>query len=117
MNAKRSKSDADKDAYAIIKSGGKQYKVKEGDVINVELLEAEIGSEIHFDEVLFIGESKGFQVGSPGVKGYKVKGEILNTVAGPKISSIKYKPSHNQVRKFGHRQHYTQVKIVGIAKH
>lgn len=102
--------------YAIIKSGGKQYRVQEGDIINVELLKADVGAEIQFDQVLFIGNGQDFQVGSPAIANFIVKGELLGESLGPKITSIKYKPSHNQVRKFGHRQHYSRVKIVGIGK-
>ncbi len=102
--------------YAIIKTGGKQYRVKEGDIISVELLKADVGSEVQFDQVLFVGSGQEFQVGSPAVANYFVKAEILGEVSGPKVTSIKYKPSHNQVRKFGHRQHYSRVKIVGIGK-
>lgn len=102
--------------YAIIKSGGKQYRVQEGDIINVELLKADVGAEVQFDQVLFVGEGQDFQIGSPAIKNFLVKGEILGESLGPKITSIKYKPSHNQVRKFGHRQHYSRVKIVGIGK-
>lgn len=114
MNAKHKSSSGE--TYAIIKTVGKQYRVKEGDIIDVELLHSDAGSEVKFDEVLFVGAEKDFLVGSPSVKGYHVKGEILSEVSGPKITSIKYKPSHNQVRKFGHRQHYSRVKIVGITK-
>lgn len=102
--------------YAIIKSGGKQYRVQEGDIINVELLKADVGAEIQFDQVLFIGNGQDFQVGAPAIANFIVKGELLGESLGPKITSIKYKPSHNQVRKFGHRQHYSRVKIVGIGK-
>lgn len=113
MNANQKKPDA----YAIIKSGGKQYRVKEGDIIDVELLKADTGSEVRFEEVLFVGSGESFQVGSPSVKDYLVTGKILSEAAGPKVTSIKFKPSHNQVRKFGHRQRYSRVQILGIAKH
>lgn len=115
MSANQKNPEAE--SYAIIKTGGKQYRVKEGDIIDVELLNAEAGSEVQFDEVLFASNDKGFKVGSPSVKGYLVKGKVLSEVAGPKITSIKYKPSHNQVRKFGHRQHYSRVQILGIVTH
>lgn len=102
--------------YAVFKRGSKQYRVKEGDVIDVDLMDAEKGSQIHFDEVLFVGDEESPLVGEPAIKGYSVKCEVLGDSKGPKITSIKYKPSHTQVRKFGHRQHYTRVKVLGITK-
>lgn len=104
--------------YAIIKSGGKQYKVAEGDVIDVELLDADLGAEIAFDDILFISgkDEEKAQIGQPGVSGYFVKGELMDIVPGPKVTSMKYKPSHHQYRKWGHRQHYSRVKITGIGK-
>jgi large subunit ribosomal protein L21 len=101
--------------YAIIRSGSKQYRVKKGDVISVDLLEAEPGNAIEFREVLFVGETGGaVKVGAPTVAGWMVKGEMVSEVQGPKIQSVKYKKRKNQYRKFGHRQRYTQVKILDI---
>lgn len=102
--------------YAIIKTGGKQLRVQENDVVDVELLDAEDGAVVQFDEVLFIGEGSHRHVGSPHVKGFVVQGEVLGQAAGPKIMSVKYKPSHNQWKKFGHRQKYSRVKITKISK-
>lgn len=101
--------------YAIIKSGGKQLRVEEDDVVDVELLEGEEGSSVSFD-VLFIGDGSNRHVGKPTVSGYVVEGEILGESKGPKIESVKYKPSHNQWKKFGHRQKYSRVKIKKIRK-
>ena len=101
--------------YAIFRSGSKQYRVKKGDVICVELLDAESGNAVEFREVLFIGETGGvIKVGTPTVNGCLVKGELLEEVKGPKIQSVKYKRRKNQYRKFGHRQRYSQVKITDI---
>lgn len=102
--------------YAIFKQGSKQYKVAEGDVIDIDLLDAEKGARVEFDEVLFIGDEKAPIVGMPGVKGYRVMCEVVGIEKGPKITSVKYQPNHTQVRKFGHRQHYSRVKVVGISK-
>lgn len=108
--------------YAVIKTGGKQYRVKKGQIIDVELLYNEdgspvdSGSAISFAEVLFVGDEASTHVGNPSVAGYIVQGEILGEAAGPKIHSIKYVPRQNEVRKFGHRQRYTRVKITEIAK-
>lgn len=102
--------------YAIIQTGGKQYRVKKDDVIDVELLEAELGANVHFKDVLFIGNGSKNEVGGPMVSGYVVHGEIVEQVAGPKVVSVKYKPSHNERRKWGHRQKYHRVKITEIRK-
>ncbi|MBA3236910.1 MAG: 50S ribosomal protein L21 [Parachlamydiaceae bacterium] len=100
--------------YAIIKTGGKQYKVALGDFIDVELLEADLGSEVQF-EVLFVSDGESQQVGVPLVAGASVIGEVIDWVAGPKVTSVKYKPSHRDYRKFGHRQKYSRVKITSIS--
>lgn len=102
--------------YAIIKTGGKQYRVAENDIIEVELLDAGLGSEVEFTDVLFLTDGSAAKVGQPVVAGYVVKGELLGEATGPKIVSMKYKRSHHQYRKFGHRQHYSRVRITGIAQ-
>lgn len=105
----------DEKKYAIIKSGGKQYRVAVGDVIDVELLEnANEGSKIELGEVLFAFDGSKTQVGNPKVANYPVHAEVLGTAKGEKITTLKYKASHNQCRKWGHRQKYTRVKITGI---
>lgn len=100
--------------YAIIKTGGKQYRVEKGHIIEVELLDGEEGTEVEFSDVLFHFDGKHTKVGAPHIKGHAVKGKILGRAAGPKIQSIKYKRSHNEVRKFGHRQKYSLVEITAI---
>lgn len=102
-----------KDMYAIIKSGGKQYRVKEGSVIDVELLSDSLGSEVEFKELLFVHNGDDAVVGGPHVSGYVVKGEHLDVVSGPKVTSVKYIPGNHR-RKFGHRQHYSRVKITEV---
>lgn len=103
--------------YFIFKKGSRQYRVQEGDMIDVDLLEAEKGSKITFEDVLFVGnDGDEAQVGAPGLQGYHVQCEVIGTTLGPKITSIKYRPSHNEVRKFGHRQRYTRVKVVSLSK-
>ena len=100
--------------YAIIKSGGKQYRVAKDDIIEVELLDADLGELVEFNEVLLVADGNTAHIGKPNVGGYVVKGELLGLESGPKITSIKYKPSSHQYRKFGHRQHYSRVKITEI---
>lgn len=99
---------------AIIKTGGKQYKVKEGDKIKVEKLAGEAGSEIAFDDVLFVGDEKAVKVGNPVVKGAKVMGKILKTSQQKKVTGIKHKAKKRYMVKFGHRQVMTEVEITKI---
>lgn len=101
--------------YAIIRSGSKQYKVKKDDIIQVELLESEPGQSVEFSDVLLVADSSGkVKVGMPVVAGSKVIGQYVQEAKGPKIESLKYKKRCNQYRKFGHRQRYSQVKILDI---
>jgi len=99
---------------AVIKTGGKQYKVKVGDRIKVEKLEEEEGAKIIFDEVLFLGSEKDVQVGTPEIKGAKVEGKILKTAKGKKVTGIKFKAKKRYKVKFGHRQTLTEVEITKI---
>ena len=100
---------------AIIKTGGKQYKIKVGDKIKVEKLEGEDGSLIKFPEVLFIGDDKAVKVGAPVVAGAVVEGKIIKTEKGDKVTGIKHKPKKRYKVKFGHRQIMTEVEITKIA--
>lgn len=102
--------------YAIIKTGGnKQHSVALGDVIDVELLDkSDAGAQIEFGDVLFAYDGSKIHVGQPGIPNFLVYGEVIGQVSGEKITSLKYKASHNQCRKWGHRQKYTRVKITGI---
>ncbi|MGC9049097.1 MAG: 50S ribosomal protein L21 [Patescibacteria group bacterium] len=102
--------------FAIIKTGGKQYLVKKGDVLFVEKLAGKVGEKIDFDQILLIGEEKDgeLKIGQPLVKGAKVKAEILEQSKGPKIKVIKFKRKVRYHRKKGHRQPLTKVKILEI---
>ncbi len=103
------------DTYAIIKTGSKQYRVSEGDVIDVELLEGEKGNKIQFNDVLFLMNDKGAQLGAPALSGVAVHGEIIGHVRGPKVIAYKYKKRKRSTRrKVGHRQDYTRIKITGV---
>lgn len=101
--------------YAIIKTGGKQYRVEQGKIIDVELLEGEPGAAIEFNEVLFVSQGNTHRVGTPTVANCLVKGELVGEVKGPKIESAKYKQRKRQPRVWGHRQRYSRVKIIEIA--
>ncbi len=101
-------------SYAIVQTGGKQYRVSKDETIDVELLKVEVGSKVEFKEVLFYHDGKNPSVGAPSVAGCTVKGELIGEVPGPKVTSVKYKRRKNQRRKWGHRQHYSRVKITEI---
>jgi len=102
--------------YAIIETGGKQYRVSEGDVIKIEKIEGEPNSEYQFEKVLFLKDNGNFEVGSPYLENIKVVGEILETKKDKKIIVFKYKRRKNYRRKKGHRQWYTKVKIKQIIR-
>lgn len=102
--------------YAIIETGGKQYRVREGEVIYVEKLDVEQGATIQVDRVLAIGSDGEFKVGNPVVEGAQVVLKALEQTKGKKVIVFKYKPKKNYRRKQGHRQPFTKVvveKIVG----
>lgn len=99
--------------FAIIKTGGKQYKVSEGDVIKVEKIEAQSGDKIEFDQVLMVAGDD-VKVGSPVVEGAKVSAEVLDQKKDKKIVIFKFKAKKNYRKKKGHRQPYTLVKIEKI---
>lgn len=99
--------------YAIIRTGGKQYKVEAGDEILVEKLELDNGSEVSF-EVLMLCDGENVTVGKPVVEGVVVRGEVMDQVKGKKLIVFKYKPKKNSRKKQGHRQPYTKVKISAI---
>lgn len=100
--------------YAVIKTGGKQYRVAEGDTLQVEKLQGEPGDEISFDQVLLVGGGDATKVGTPTVEGATVKAQITAQNRGKKIVVFKMKRRKNYRRKNGHRQPYTQIKITGI---
>jgi large subunit ribosomal protein L21 len=103
--------------FAVINTGGKQYKVKRDSVIKVEKLEGAAGSKIEFKDILMIGEnSKPSFIGTPIVKGAKVIGEIMGQFRDAKVIVFKKKRRHNYRRKNGHRQNLTEVKIVDVSK-
>ena len=99
--------------YAVIVSGGKQYRVTKGDTIYVEKLDLEDGSAVSFD-VLMLGSDEGVKIGTPTVSGAKVEGKIVSQVKGEKIIIYKYKSKKNYHRKAGHRQNYTKVEITSV---
>ena len=99
--------------YAIIVTGGKQYKVEQGDEIVVEKLDAEVGDTVTFD-VLMIADGDAVTVGKPYVEGTVAKAEVVEHGKGRKVIVFKYKPKKNIRKKQGHRQPYTKVKVLSI---
>ena len=100
--------------YAVIKTGGKQYRVYEGDILRVEKLNADEGSSVEFDDVLMISKDEGVLVGAPNVDGAKVEAKVLNHGKAKKVIVFKYKAKKNYRKKQGHRQPYTEVQITKI---
>lgn len=100
--------------FAVVKTGGKQYKVSEGDVIVIERLAGEAGDNVTLDHVLMMGTDKKLEVGTPTIKGGVVTAEILEQARGDKIIVFKKKRRHNYRRKRGHRQDLTVLRILGI---
>ena len=99
--------------YAIIATGGKQYRVSEGDVIYIEKIDAQVDSTVSFD-VLLVGNDGDVKIGTPVVEGVKAEGKVVGQVRGEKIVVFKYKSKKNYRRKQGHRQPYTKVEITKI---
>lgn len=97
--------------YAIVRDRGIQYRVEQGQTLNIALLDAEQGSSIELNEVLLIGSTDEVQVGSPLVEGARVRAEVLGTVKGEKIIVFRYRSKKRYRRRTGHRQSYTRIKI------
>ena len=100
--------------YAIIETGGKQYKVSQGDVVFIEKLDAEENAEITFDKVLMAGEGDSVKVGAPTVEGATVSAKVLKNGKAKKVIVFKMKRKKNERKKKGHRQPYTKVEITAI---
>lgn len=100
--------------YAVIKSGGKQYRVQEGQTLKLEKLEVATGDSISFDEVLLIGGDE-VKVGAPVVAGAKVTAEVVSHGRGDKVTIIKFRRRKHHMKRQGHRQWFTEVKITGIS--
>lgn len=100
--------------YAVFKSGGKQYRASKGTRLRVEKLDADTGASVEFDQVLLVGDGANVKVGSPLVKGGKVKAKVLETAKAKKVTVIKFKRRQNYMRTKGHRQWYTEVEVTGI---
>jgi large subunit ribosomal protein L21 len=100
--------------YAVIKSGGKQYRVEAGKPVRVESLAAEVGSSVAFEEVLLVGSGDGVKIGAPLLSGAKVKGTVLAHGRGDKVRIFKLRRRKHYQKSQGHRQNYTEVRIDDI---
>ncbi|GJM04984.1 MAG: 50S ribosomal protein L21 [marine bacterium B5-7] len=101
--------------YAVIKSGGKQYKVEKGDKLKVEKIDAEAGKDIKIDDVLMLVDGENVTVGTPLVKGAKVSATVESHGRGPKIKIVKFRRRKHHRKQMGHRQAYTEISITEIA--
>lgn len=101
--------------YAVIKSGGKQYRVQEGQTLKLEKIEVPTGESIDFDEVLLVGNDDEVKVGAPLVEGAKVSAEIVSHGRGDKVTIIKFRRRKHSMKRQGHRQWFTEVKITGVS--
>ena len=100
--------------YAVIKTGGKQYRVTQGETLRVETLAASEGDSVEFDHVLMVGEGEDVKIGTPLVDGGKVTATVKSHGRAKKVEIIKFRRRKHHMKKMGHRQNYTEVEITGI---
>ena len=100
--------------YAVIHTGGKQYRVKPGELLKVETLLAEACQEIHFDKVLLVQTDAGIKIGKPYLEGGKVTATVTAQGRHPKVKIMKFRRRKHHMKQAGHRQNFTEVKITGI---
>ena len=101
--------------YAVIKTGGKQYRVAEGDTLRVEKLDVAQGESVDFDQVLMVGNGDDIKIGAPVLAGGSVSAEIMRHGKSKKVTAVKFRRRKNYRREFGHRQQFTEIKITGIS--
>ena len=101
--------------YAVIEAGGKQHRVEEGETLKLEKIEAETGANVDFDKVLMVGSGEDVKIGTPTVDGAKVTAEVVSHGRHDKVRIIKFRRRKHHMKRQGHRQWYTEVKITGIS--
>ena len=101
--------------YAVIVSGGKQHRVQEGEVLRLEKIEVATGETVEFDQVLMVTEGENIKIGAPLVAGAKVTAEVLDHGRADKVKIIKFRRRKHHMKRQGHRQWYTEIKITGIS--
>lgn len=99
--------------YAVLVTGGKQYRVAQGDTLRVEKLDAEAGSEIKFDNILMLGDGEGVKLGD-ALKGAAVSAKVVGHGRADKVKIVKFRRRKHHRKQMGHRQHYTEIEITGI---
>jgi large subunit ribosomal protein L21 len=102
------------EAYAVVETGGKQYRVQAGDTLEVEKLDAEVGAAVELDQVLAVSDGKALSVGTPMLEKAKVTSTVLDQIRGPKVVNFKKKRRKGYKRKVGHRQSLTVLKVESI---
>lgn len=100
--------------HAVVRTGGKQYRVAEGDIVRVEKLDAEAGSTVELDQVLLVSDGENVAVGAPVLEGKAVSAEVEGQGRGDKVDVIKFKRRQKYRRQYGHRQAYTQLRITSV---
>jgi large subunit ribosomal protein L21 len=101
--------------YAVIKTGGKQYKVSEGDTLKVELIDAEEGASIEIDQVLMVSDGDNIKVGTPLLEGGKVTATVKSHGRAKKVEIVKFRRRKHHRKQMGHRQYFTELQITGIS--
>jgi len=101
--------------YAVIKTGGKQYRVVQGETLRIESLDANEGDAIEFDQVLMVGEGSDVRIGTPLVNGGMVTATVKSHGRGKKVEIIKFRRRKHHMKRMGHRQNFTEVEITGIS--
>lgn len=101
--------------YAIVATGGKQYRVKEGEKLRIEKLNVEAGETVELDKVLLVGEGEDIKVGAPYLDGAKVTAKVAANGRGDKVKIVKFKRRKHHQKQMGHRQAYTEIEITGIS--
>ena len=100
--------------YAVIESGGKQHRVVEGEILQLDKLDAVAGDKVKFDKILLVGEGESVKIGTPYVDGTQVEAEVTRQGRADKVKIIKFRRRKHSQKKQGHRQLFTEVKIIGI---
>jgi large subunit ribosomal protein L21 len=108
--------EVENNLYAIIQTGSKQYRVKPGDLIDVEYLQEDLDEEVTFSDVLFYNDGTEHHIGTPALTNVQVKGMVVDYVQGPKVVAFKYRRRKKSKKKIGHRQGYSRVQILSIVK-
>ncbi len=103
--------------YAVIMTGGKQYRVSEGQTLKLEMLPAEVGSSVNFDQVLMVGNGEDIRIGQPYLTNVNVSADVITHGRAEKIKIIKFRRRKHFKKQMGHRQYFTEVKITGINAH